>query len=143
MSQPQRAISPPQATLLFVEPDVLARTVLADYLRGCGYVVHEVSTAEEALAVLRGAMPGEPIEFIVSEIHDIGSMTGFELAHAVRDSHPDLDIILVSSQTNAAQKCRELCEHRTIKKPFTPEDLMRHINLLRQERRSRTKARGG
>ncbi|HEY4341576.1 MAG TPA: response regulator [Steroidobacteraceae bacterium] len=141
MSQPQRAISPPQGTLLLIEPDVLARTVLADYLRGCGYVVHEVSTAEEALAVLQGAMPGEPIEFVVSEIHGIGSMTGFELAHAIRDSHPDLDVILASSQTNAAQKCHELCEHRTIKKPFSPEDLMRHIHLLRQKRRGRTKAR--
>ena len=124
----------PPVTLLLIEPDVLARLVLADYLRGCGYVVVEVASADEAIEALRSTME---IELILSEIHDIGSMSGFEFAHSVRATHPNIDVILTTNQAHAAQKCHELCEHRVIKKPYTPQEIVRQIQMLRQNRRSR------
>jgi CheY-like chemotaxis protein len=137
MNQPSLKLPPePAVTLLLIEPDVLARLVLADYLRGCGYVVFEVSSAEEAFEALRSTME---IELVLSEIHDIGSMSGFEFAHSVRVTHPNIDIILTTNQAHAAQKCHELCEHRVVKKPYTPQDIVRQIHMLRQKRRNRSK----
>src|SRR5580692_10045431 len=96
----------PQVSLLLVEPDVISRTVLADYLRGCGYIVHESITAVEALEALGSELP---IDIVLAEIHEIGTMTGFELAHAIRKNHPSVDVILTSSVVNTAEKCHELC----------------------------------
>jgi CheY-like chemotaxis protein len=132
----QQAVSEPQVSILLVEPDVISRLVLADYLRGCGYITHESGTAAEALEALRGELP---IDIVLAEIQGIGSMTGFELAHAIRTSYPDVDVILTASFGNAAEKCHELCEHRIVKKPYTPQDIVDHIKLLRQRHRSRMK----
>jgi CheY-like chemotaxis protein len=137
MNQPGLQIpSDPPVTLLLIEPDVLARLVLADYLRGCGYVVFEVSSADEAIEALRS--PTE-IDLVLAEIHGIGSMSGFEFAHSVRVTHPHIDVILTTNQSHAAEKCHQLCEHRVIKKPYTPQDIVRQINMLRQNRRNRNK----
>ncbi|HTC43725.1 MAG TPA: response regulator [Steroidobacteraceae bacterium] len=137
MNQTNLKVPPePPITLLLIEPDVLARLVLADYLRGCGYVVLEVASSDEALEALRSTTE---IELILAEINDIGSMNGFELAHSLRVSHPHIDVLLTTSQTHAAEKCHELCEHRVVKKPYAPQDIVRQINLLRQRRRTRKK----
>jgi len=45
-SAPQHA-SPPE-TILFVEDEALVRMDLAQYLRECGYQVHEAANASEA-----------------------------------------------------------------------------------------------
>lgn len=37
------------ATVLFVDGDVIARLVIAEYLRHCGYKVIEAANTEEAL----------------------------------------------------------------------------------------------
>jgi CheY-like chemotaxis protein len=131
----QAEAEPPVAVLL-VEPDVLSRLVLADYLRGCGYIVHEASSAEEALAALAGTLQ---IDIVLAEINGIGAISGFELAHEIRKSHPDVDVILTASVANAAEKCHELCQHRVIKKPYTPQQILDQLNLLRQKRRARSK----
>jgi CheY-like chemotaxis protein len=137
MNQPNLKLpAEPPVTLLLIEPDVLARLVLADYLRGCGYIVFEVASAGEAIEALRSTVE---IELVLSEIHDIGSMSGFEFAQSVRITHPNIDVILTSSQAHTAEKCHELCEHRVVKKPYTPQDIVRQINMLRQKRRARKK----
>lgn len=136
MSQALKADFEPQVSVLLVEPDVIPRLVLADFLRGCGYIVHETATAEECLEALGGPLP---IDIVIAEIRDIGAMNGFELAHNIRKGHPAVDVILTSSVAHTAEKCHRLCEHRVIKKPYTPQDIVDHINLLRQTRRTRTK----
>lgn len=132
MPKPRPASRPPFQTLLLVEPDVLARAVLTEYLRGCGYVVHEAGTAQEALEALRVCLD---IDLVLTEIQGIGTLSGFELAHAIRLGFPGVDVILTASEAGAAEKCHDLCEHRIVRKPFTPLDLLRQIRLLRQKRR--------
>jgi hypothetical protein len=39
-------------TILVIEPDILVRMVIADYLRDCGYKVVEGVNADDVLAVL-------------------------------------------------------------------------------------------
>jgi CheY-like chemotaxis protein len=53
-----------------VEPDILVRMVIADYLRDCGYKVVEGTNADDVLAVL-GA--GRKINIILAEVQLAGS----------------------------------------------------------------------
>jgi len=41
-----------QETILLVEDEILTRTVIAEYLRECGYKVIEAASADEAIVVL-------------------------------------------------------------------------------------------
>jgi len=45
----------PPETILLVEDEILVRTVIADYLRTCGYKVIEAAGADEAILVLMRA----------------------------------------------------------------------------------------
>jgi hypothetical protein len=61
------------ATICVVEPDILVRMVIADYLRDCGYKVVEGVSADEVLAVLDA---GRKIDVIPAEVRLAGSLDG-------------------------------------------------------------------
>src|ERR1700757_4717265 len=82
-------------TILIVEPDILVRMVIADYLRECGYRVIEGVNADDVLAVL-GA--GTKIDVILTEVQLSGSLDGFGLARQIREDHPEIDVILTSAR---------------------------------------------
>jgi CheY-like chemotaxis protein len=77
------AISP---TIFVVEPDILMRMVIADYLRDCGYKVIEGVSADDVVAVLRA---GRKIDVILAEVKLSGITDGFELARNIRENHPE------------------------------------------------------
>ena len=52
-------------TIIVVEPDILMRMVIADYLRDCGYKVIEGVSADDVLAILRA---GRKIDVILGVI---------------------------------------------------------------------------
>jgi CheY-like chemotaxis protein len=125
-----------RATILVVEPDILVRMVIADYLRDCGYKVVEGVNADEALAVL-GA--GTKIDVILTEVQLSGSLDGFGLARQIREDHPEIDVILTSGVARAADKAGDLCDDGPLEKPYHPQDVVRRINLLRERRRTSLK----
>jgi CheY-like chemotaxis protein len=125
----------PLPTILVVEPDILARMVIADYLRGCGYKVIEASLAEEALMVLRTDIE---VDIVLSEITGIGTMDGFSLAKQIRQTYPAVDVVLTSGISAAAEKSHELCEENLVSKPYQPQDILTRINILRERRRAST-----
>lgn len=127
--------SPPtgSSAIMVVEPEILVRMVIADYLRSCGHKVIEASTADDAIAVLRSDFK---VDVVLAEVHGIGPMDGFSLAKEIRLAYPGVDVILTSGVVNAADKSHELCEGRVVKKPYKPEDIVRQINVLRERRRS-------
>jgi CheY-like chemotaxis protein len=102
-------------TILVIEPDILVRMVIADYLRDCGYKVVEGVNAAGALrcwkpekserrrspAVLEA---GKKIDVVLAEIRLAGSLDGFGLGRQLRENHPEIDVILTSGVTRAAAK---------------------------------------
>jgi len=126
-------------TVMVVEPDVLARAVLAEYLRGCGYRVLEGVNANDALALLAAK---QPVEIIFSEVHLTGGLDGFSLAKHVREKHPDIDVLLTRGVAKAAEKAGDLCEDGPLEKPYHPQDVVRRINILRERRRTTTRPLG-
>jgi CheY-like chemotaxis protein len=119
-------------TVVVVEPDVLARMVIADYLRDCGYKVVECPNAEDVFIVLSA---GRRIDAILCEVELSGRMNGFGLAHRVKESHPQVDVVLISGPAAAAHRAADLCDEGPLERPYHPRDVMRRLNRLRERRR--------
>jgi DNA-binding response OmpR family regulator len=123
-------------TVLVLEPDVLVRTAIAQYLRECGHKVIEGAAAEDAWQAL--ATPAR-VDVVFSEVQLPGEMDGFSLASRIRQTHPEVDVILASSVVGAVEKSKELCDEGPLGKPYHPTELLTRIQRLRARRRSSKK----
>jgi CheY-like chemotaxis protein len=83
----------PPATILFVEDEVLIRMDMAEFLRTCGYRVHEAGNAAEALDVLQSKFA---MDVVVTDVDIPGEMDGQALAKWVRENRPGVGVILAS-----------------------------------------------
>jgi DNA-binding response OmpR family regulator len=119
-------------TILVIEPDVLVRMVIADYLRGCGYKVIEATGAEEAMTILNA---GRKIDAVFSEVKLQGAMDGFLLAQWIRVNHPRMEVILTTGVTATADKAGELCDEGPLEKPYHPRQVVRRLRILFERRR--------
>ena len=121
-------IAAPPPSVLVVEDDVLVRTVVAAYLRECGFDVVEAGSADEAIRVLEADIQ---VDIVFSDVNMPGSMDGFGLAQWLRRERPGLKIILTSGAGRTAKEARELCEHSPIlAKPYDHADLERQLRAL-------------
>lgn len=126
------AAGPGPSTIMVVEPDILARMVIADYLRDCGYKVIEGVTGEDVLVVLRA---GGKLDTVLTEVTLPGKIDGFGLVRRIREAHPGIDVLLSAGVANAAGKAGDLCEDGPLEKPYHPPEVVRRINVLRERRR--------
>jgi DNA-binding response OmpR family regulator len=124
------------STILVVEPDILVRMTIADYLRDCGYKVFEGVTTEDVVTVLGSK---QKIDIVFAEVQLSGGMDGFGLAQWVREKHPDIDVILTSGIAQAAETAGNLCDEGPLDKPYHPPDVVRRISLLLERRRTALK----
>jgi DNA-binding response OmpR family regulator len=116
-------------TILTVEPDVLVRLVIADYLRECGYRVFEASDAAEAVAILE--TPTISINVLFTEARMSGAMDGFGLAQWIRVNRPGTRVLLTTGATRSAHIAGELCEAGPLmKKPYAPQNVVDRIKRL-------------
>ena len=119
----------PSPTVLVVEDEVLIRLVIADYLRDCGYKVHEAVSGEEAIAILQA--PEVSIDVVFSDVEMPGSIDGFALARWVRANKPGMEIILTSGIERSADIAATLCEAGPLmKKPYSSQDVVDRLRQL-------------
>ena len=123
-------------TVMMVEPDVLIRMVIAEHLRDCGYQVIEGAAAQDVWVVLES---GRRVHVILADVKLSGDVGGFSLAHRIRQTHPDIDVILTSGIAGVAQESHDLCEEGPIKKPYEPKDIETKIKILLERRRTSNK----
>jgi DNA-binding response OmpR family regulator len=129
------ASNTPSETLLFVEPDVLVRAPVAEYLRECGYRVIEANSIEAAQEILSTA--DSRVDVVFAEVSHLGTAEGFAFAKTIRDRYPGIDVILTSSISHCASKAGDLCEEEAmLGKPYHSDELLRRIQILREKRRS-------
>ncbi len=126
------AAEPDSNTIMVVIPDVLARMVIADYLRSCGYKVIEGIHAADVFAVLRD---GGFVDVVFAEANLAGEMDGFALASQIRQTYPNTDVILTSGEGKAADKAADLCDDGPMDRPYHPQEVVRRIKVLRERRR--------
>jgi CheY-like chemotaxis protein len=118
----------PPPVVLVVEDDVLVRTVVAAYLRECGFNVVEAGSADEAIRVLQADIG---VDIVFSDVNMPGSMDGFGLAQWLRLERPGLKVILTSGAARTAKEAGDLCEHGPmLAKPYDHAELERHIRTL-------------
>jgi CheY-like chemotaxis protein len=120
----------PLQTILVVEDEVLIRLVIAEYLRECGYRVHEAVSAEEAILILQA--PEVSIDIVFSDVEMQGAMDGFGLARWVRAHMPDTQVILTSGADRSADIAGTLCEAGPLmKKPYHTQEVVDRIKQLK------------
>lgn len=116
-------------TILVVEDEILVRLAIADYLRECGYKVHEAVDAQEALAMLQS--PQVAIDIVFSDVQMPGDMDGFGLARWIRANKPGVQVILTSGVERSADIAASLCEAGPLlRKPYPPQDVVNRIRRL-------------
>jgi len=121
--------SPAPRTVLVVEDEVLIRLVIADYLRECGYRVHEAANADEAVAVLES--PDVTVDVVFSDVIMPGSMDGFGLARWIRANRPKVEVVLTSGIDRSAEIAGALCEAGPLlEKPYEPRRVVDRIKQL-------------
>jgi PAS domain S-box-containing protein len=111
-------------SILLVEDEEIVRRLTRDLLRSFGYVVTEVGSAEEALAL------DESFDLVVSDVVMPG-MNGVELAQHLTATRPGVRILLVSG--HSTDDIRALDGNRRwryLPKPFTPHDLAWTVRSL-------------
>jgi CheY-like chemotaxis protein len=112
-------------TVLVVEPDLLVRAPLTEYVRQCGYRVFEAVHADEAVLVLEHAK--FTVDVILSAIEMPGSMNGFQLSQWARSHHPGVEVILAGTVQRAANAA-DLCEDGPhLMKPYDPQGVVERI----------------
>lgn len=123
--------SDPQAEIiLVVEGDIITRTVIADYLRHCGYRVVEAHDAREAQQALEHR--DFKIDIVVSDVDLPGEMSGFQLATWVREVRPEIRVLLSANTERTANVAGDLCEDGPhLAKPYDPSIVVDHIKRLR------------
>lgn len=119
----------PLSTVLVVEDEVLIRLVIADYLRECGYRVHEAVNAEEAVSILQS--PEVSVDVVFSDVEMPGAMDGFGLARWIRTNKPGTEVILTSGVERSADIAATLCEAGPLlRKPYPSKDVVDRIKQL-------------
>jgi CheY-like chemotaxis protein len=111
-------------TLLVVEDEVLIRLSVAESLRESGYRILEASNADEAQSIFTA---GEPVEVVFSDVNMPGEMSGFDLAHWIKQEFPDVKVLLTSGATPASGE-------NTFDGPFLSKPYSHHVLLAQIKR---------
>ncbi len=130
---------PVEDALLLVDGEVIARHVLVEYLRHCGYSVVAAASVDEALAVLQA--PEIAVVGVLCALPAIGTQDGFALARWVRAHRPEVDVALAGTLDAAAEAAAELCdEGPRLVRPYDPAAVVARVRQM-HERRRQTLAR--
>ena len=110
--------------ILLVEGDIVARTPLAEYLRGCGFNVLEASSGDEAVALLSGV--DRAIEAVLADMQTPGG--GFPLRQWIREHRPLVEVVLAGSVDQAVNQAGRLCnDGPALAKPYEHHLVLDHI----------------
>jgi DNA-binding response OmpR family regulator len=123
-------------TIMMVEPDVVIRMVISEHLRDCGYRVIEGVAAQDVWTVLES---GRRIDLVLADVKLAGEEDGFSLSRRIRQTRSDIDVILTSGISGAAQEAHDLCEEGPIKKPYEARDIESRIKILLERGRTANK----
>jgi CheY-like chemotaxis protein len=106
-------------TALVVEDDWFVREDIAAQFREEGWQVLEAETGAQVLELLR---EGRSIDILVTDITLADSMTGWDVAEAVRRRYPKVPVIYASGGRDVSS--RRVLDSVSVSKPFSAHDLL-------------------
>ena len=89
-------MSEPSGTVLVIDDDRLVRWTMSTILERAGYRVHEAGTGAEGLSLIPRIAPDVVLLDIV-----LPEMDGFTILERIRQAHPDLPVLMMSSHQTA------------------------------------------
>ena len=113
--EPAAVINP---TVLVVEDEALISELISDALLDCGFQVHAVATADDALRYL---LDGAPVDLLFTDINLPGEMDGAMLAQQARRMRPQLPIVFASGRWGLLEHLRTVPDAVCLPKPYSPE----------------------
>src|SRR5262245_42040657 len=115
------------ATILLVERELIIRSEIGEFLRGCGYRVIEVRNADEALIILADDI-GKDVSIILTCVDMPGRLDGFGLSQWARQNRPGIKVNLAGSVRRAVLAAENLCRSGPhTKGPYDPQLLAARI----------------
>jgi signal transduction histidine kinase len=111
-------------SILLVDDDSLVSAGTAAMLEDLGHTVREASSAAEALALLD---EDRAIDLVITD-HVMPGMSGVELARQLRQSHPELRVILASGYADLVAGDKLDFPLPRLPKPFLQADISRAIS---------------
>ena len=111
---------------LVVEDDWFVREDVASQFRQEGWVVLEASSGAKALELLR---EGQSIDVLVTDIRLADTITGWDVAEAVRIIQPEVPVIYASGGPD--NEDRRVLDSVSLSKPMTAHDLLLACSKLR------------
>jgi CheY-like chemotaxis protein len=115
-------------SVLLVEDDPLIREFVVEALREAGYHVIHASTGEEALTWCQRHVT----DVLVTDVRLPGRVDGWQLAERYREQLPELPVIYATGFSPATPP--PVPGGRIVQKPFHPEEIVRMIKELGEEK---------
>lgn len=118
-------------TILVADDDPLVRSLLRRLLAPLGFGVREAANAEDALALLES----ERIDLVICDVRMPGK-NGFELLAAIRGSHRDADVMLMTGYSSVDGAADALANGAAdyLLKPLRHKEILARIQALFQRR---------
>jgi len=120
----------PQSRILVVDDEEMICSQLKRLLTHSGYSVVTVASAEEGLEILRDG----DIDLVVTDMR-LPGMSGVELTHRLRESHPDVSVIVITGYADieTAVEILKLGASDYIIKPFSVGAIQNSIRTVLQK----------
>jgi two-component system, response regulator PdtaR len=115
----------PLRTVLVVEDQVLIRMMVAERLRNRGFKVVEAQNAQEAITLLQSQVS---VDLVFTDIRLPGSIDGLALSRFLRDTYPDLKIIVTSGDLAVGSRMDAV--DAFFPKPYDVGSVIRRIGEL-------------
>jgi CheY-like chemotaxis protein len=113
-------------TILLVEDEVGVRDLAHEFLKTAGYKVLEAYDGADALAVA-ARYPG-PIDLLLTDMV-MPRLSGRELMRAVRETRPDVKVVVMSGYSEFSSGGREAdSQFASLAKPFSMSSLVEKID---------------
>ncbi len=118
--------------ILVVEDDRFFREMYSHLLSGEGYEVHTAASVNEAMELLRET----EYHLIISDLVMPGE-TGIDLLFQVKRHNPDIDVIMVTGNTNVESAIHALKNGARdyLLKPVNPDEFRHTVALCMEQRR--------
>jgi PAS domain S-box-containing protein len=113
--------------ILVVDDDDMVRAIVLKHLTALGYDTIQATSASEALNIVER---GETFDLLFTDMVMPGSMSGLDLADAVRAKRPDVKVLLTSGYPDLKERHDSFMDFALIKKPYRRPDLQAAIRAL-------------
>ncbi len=122
--------------ILVVEDDPLIRTLIEETLVGGGFKPAIVASGEEAVALLKNQKTN--YRALVTDIHLLGRIDGWEVAKHAREINSAIPIIYMTGAASDEWASHGVPNSVLLTKPFAPAQLLAAVSNLLNETPSTT-----